>query len=496
MDIVKETPSDPAATPHTYKLAIVGAGLSGLVAAFRALRRGMPGSDIIIYEAQNYVGGRIQKVEHGGQRFDAGAHWLHGLKGNGVYDWLNENWSDEKLGAKLQEGLGVGRSDELAISSLNDLFIEDKMPHLWLRDPFGNVDTDSKFFKAGREIANRLYENFKESLPPENKNKDISLGDLVESQLASLPPDQAKTVENWTDIIARTWMAADAKSISANEYFSEPAGLGGLQVKGGMVRLVEAIESVLRSQGVKFETSRQVLKVTENAPDQFTLDYQTAETPKTNGSIKANAVYVTPSAGVLQSGIIEFNPPLPKEATDVINDFHMAKLAKVLIPFKPGFLAAAGVESNTRVVLLRENDSPIYAHCRSAGTDTVTILRKGASVEDAEFLLNSGIFRDKSGVYGDCKDEITASPKVVDSSENIFLGGSYSNSRVGTQRPEGNIVLGELGGLILGGEGFTTNKKGASTLEGAVVSGEEVIEGLFKRQPSLFTQAPSRSLTL
>src|SRR3954451_5176492 len=56
-------------------LVVVGAGAAGLAAAERALSLGL---DVVLVEASDRIGGRVQTVNHeSGQHWDLGAHWLH-----------------------------------------------------------------------------------------------------------------------------------------------------------------------------------------------------------------------------------------------------------------------------------------------------------------------------------------------------------------------------------------------------------------------------------
>jgi oxygen-dependent protoporphyrinogen oxidase len=55
------------------RIAIVGAGLSGLATAFY-LKRVLPAADLVVFEAEQRPGGKLQTVEIEGFRFEAGAN--------------------------------------------------------------------------------------------------------------------------------------------------------------------------------------------------------------------------------------------------------------------------------------------------------------------------------------------------------------------------------------------------------------------------------------
>ncbi|MBB5212419.1 flavin monoamine oxidase family protein [Microbulbifer hydrolyticus] len=59
---------------HSLRIAIVGAGLSGLYAAYRLEQMGI--SDYVLIEARDVVGGRIASGNHGQDRFDLGPTWF------------------------------------------------------------------------------------------------------------------------------------------------------------------------------------------------------------------------------------------------------------------------------------------------------------------------------------------------------------------------------------------------------------------------------------
>ena len=81
----------------TPRVAIIGGGIAGCAAAWHLKQTlGDAGVEIRIIEAGDYLGGRIKSVDSampaGGQPEDAekiemGANWIHGQKGNPLYEF-------------------------------------------------------------------------------------------------------------------------------------------------------------------------------------------------------------------------------------------------------------------------------------------------------------------------------------------------------------------------------------------------------------------------
>lgn len=70
------------------KIIIIGAGVSGIAAATKLYENGF--TNLIILEAENRIGGRINSVEFGGSIVDLGGTWVHGEVGNVVYEMVKD----------------------------------------------------------------------------------------------------------------------------------------------------------------------------------------------------------------------------------------------------------------------------------------------------------------------------------------------------------------------------------------------------------------------
>lgn len=72
----------------SQKIVIVGAGLSGISAAAKLMENGY--NDIVILEAENRIGGRVETVPFDGGFIDMGAQWCHGEGVNPIYNLVKD----------------------------------------------------------------------------------------------------------------------------------------------------------------------------------------------------------------------------------------------------------------------------------------------------------------------------------------------------------------------------------------------------------------------
>ena len=69
------------------RVAIIGAGMSGLAAAQRLAGAGL---DVMVFEARSRIGGRIWTDNRLGQPLDLGASWIHGVRGNPITELADQ----------------------------------------------------------------------------------------------------------------------------------------------------------------------------------------------------------------------------------------------------------------------------------------------------------------------------------------------------------------------------------------------------------------------
>ncbi|EDV51935.1 protein anon-37Cs [Drosophila erecta] len=71
-------------TKETARIVIIGAGASGIAAATRLLEQGF--KNVLVFEAEDRIGGRINTIPFADSVIDLGAQWCHGEEGNVVYE--------------------------------------------------------------------------------------------------------------------------------------------------------------------------------------------------------------------------------------------------------------------------------------------------------------------------------------------------------------------------------------------------------------------------
>ncbi|CAG9863754.1 unnamed protein product [Phyllotreta striolata] len=138
---------------------IIGAGAAGVAAATRLLENGI--DNIKILEAENRIGGRIYSLEFDGVFIDLGGQWVHGEKGNIVYEMVKDlgllhtsfnNYEDNTFYMSNGENVNKNITDRLFQIGLS--IIEDSECAIQHPGPYGNY-----FIKIYKE---KVSEEFKD----------------------------------------------------------------------------------------------------------------------------------------------------------------------------------------------------------------------------------------------------------------------------------------------------------------------------------------------
>jgi monoamine oxidase len=265
-------------------VVVIGAGVAGMSAAARLRRSGLR---VLVLEASGRIGGRARTVEEpalGGLWFDHGASWLHVAETNPlmpIAEAAGETLikSDEQRNERTFMGGRMATGAEL--------------------EDFGNAWP--RFVAAGNALLDK-------------GGADGSLADIARS----LPGDPwALSVEMWEGPII---CVAEADRYSLRDWKRNMLDGSNRLVEGGIGAFVA------RRLGAGLDI-RLNTKVTGVRWSGRGVTVQTAQ-----GAIEASACIVTVSTGVLASGAIAFDPPLPVSIKECIAGLPMGLAVKVAMP--------------------------------------------------------------------------------------------------------------------------------------------------------------------
>lgn len=331
------------------RIAVVGAGLAGATAA-RILAD--EGFDVVVVEARERVGGRIDTVELGEWPFSVE------LGAGVVYD---------EAATALRMALDTADVEVLPLDPVTEL-----------RTRAGAVLETSE---VGEGAVERAL-GWAQAQPV-----DLSLADaIVESGEAQVSDRRDETGVSDADRLEHHVLAgvvaasgADADALSA--WFSEltPAvNEGDELVVGGLQRLVtEELDGIdiLPSSPVSYVTT------TERG---VSLRLVRGE------SYSADRVVVTVPLGVLKAGSIEFDPPLPFSHRGAIAALGMGVQEKLVLRFEEPFWST---DATVWGVVDGDSDFPLWINLQPATGEPVLVgLTAGeaalrlASFDDQEFL--------------------------------------------------------------------------------------------------------------
>ena len=241
---------------------VVGAGVAGLAAAAELRARGRR---CVVLEAAGRIGGRAwteapAALNHA--PFDHGASWLHAAERNPLVEIAHAH-GDAVRSSEAQRARLVYVGNRTATDA----------------ELAGYDDAFDRFETLARARA--------------QAEPDIAFADAV-APLAGDP--WIGTIETWE---ATLIAAADPRNFSLRDWYVNELNGGNLIVEGGLGAFVERRLAPMAGE-VRLNTcvSR--------------IDWRDAVSAETaRGAVRARAVIVTVSNGVLAAGGIAFDPPLP-----------------------------------------------------------------------------------------------------------------------------------------------------------------------------------------
>ena len=294
-----------ASDNKTHDVIVIGAGMAGLEAANQLDSKGL---DVVVLEARDRIGGRINSINYSGAALDLGASWIHGLNKNSdglenpIYKIVSKkhiNFKQTDLTATLYNSTGYKIDDDS-----NDLY-----------------DKYEKF----AEKYDKIISN--------DKKKELSIQKVIEKYYRSIGPMERTEISKYRyamysnrdmDQAANTTELAFENSLK-NQYFNGDEDNEVIFPDG----YNQVINCLAKGLAIKHDIKRATVTKVDytNRPVIVTTD---------SGTFRANYTISTLPLGVLQKNKVEFYPPFnesdPSKA-DAIKHLKMGTMDKVYLIF-------------------------------------------------------------------------------------------------------------------------------------------------------------------
>lgn len=435
---------------------VVGAGWAGLSAARQLIDNGIKTK---VLEAREEIGGRIRTDETSlSIPFDHGAAWLH-------------SWRDD-------QGNPVNPLTAKAIAAGIELSETTLTSTLFIGDRKANPQ-ELAAFQATLEKYDALISEAAE------KGVDVPISEL-------LPNDGDPFAALAQKDLGELDMAQSLKVISSKDTGDQVMnGHDALPATGQLAILKATVGEV------PVDTNVPVKKVKQTATG--------FEVTTANGDVlRARRVLLTVSTGILASGKIEFDPPLPKWKTDAIRALPMGVLDKVAIEFDTDVFTLDGAPMTVNDWVMSDPKDgsgagaflmkPFGANIAVgfAGGNDALELEKKSDAEMVEHFMSK-----LRKVFGTSIDEHVKNTVVTRWAKDEWTLGSYSYAKPGMASMREKLAEPVGDRLYFAGEA-TAPAANAQMIHGAHESGlaaaAALIESLVRED--LQSRVPDRTATL
>jgi polyamine oxidase len=406
-------------TAKPYDVVIVGAGMAGLAAAAKLRENDI--TNIIVLEAQDYIGGRVKTVHDWGAPIALGAEFIHGDK------TITADIA-RKLNLPMIDGSGAPRLINANGVDLSDLQ-QEHYHHL--------LDFISKSGKEGVAISQLIDNNPYTQDPIVKQLVSCTIGDYEAGEVSQLDS------------------GAFSKMIVLSEH------------NGKNVVLESSYPPIIDHLSISVEIRTGAIVTSIDQSEQLVMIELHDGT-----RLSAHRVIVTVSLGVLKSNSISFTPQLPREKINSIERLGMGNVMKLILRFDDSFDVQSlfGIADGENETL-----QTITCWWASANSPNVLVgyaggLRADKALAFKEHELLSKVMADLNMIAGKDISNRLIDHKIARWDDNPFTLGAYTNHPLGSSSQDNSELARPNGTIFWAGEA-TDASGNYATVHGAIASG-------------------------
>ena len=414
-----------------YDVIIIGAGAAGLLAT-RDLAKA--GYHVCILEAAGIAGGRISTIKENFQdTVEAGAEFIHG-KLPLTFKILKE----ARLSSEVVEGKMVGVQNGNWQTEEHNSHWDEFMKRL------GKLKTDITILQFLEEnFSNTEYLQLRQAV--QRFSEGFDLADISKASILSIK-------DEWKDIEKKQY-----------------------RVIGGYMQLIDHLVNCCRQLNTEIYFNACVNKIA----------YETGKVTvytNDNKEYQANKLIITVSAGILQSGSIQFKPELTDHAV-AIQGLGFGGVIKFLLEFKTCFWKEFDDETG---FLLTDEEIPTWWTQLPGESNLLTgwlggpnatkkIFEPEASLLQTALLSLSSIFRIPPSML---REELI-NYKIINWLNQPFIKGGYSYNTLQSKKAI-NILSSPVDNTIYFAGEAISKSDSQGTVESALQSGHDTAKMLIE----------------
>ncbi|KAK6931060.1 Amine oxidase [Dillenia turbinata] len=306
-----------AAANNHYKVIIVGAGMSGISAGKTLSDAGI--HNMLILEATNRIGGRVNKTTFAKLSVELGANWVEGVGGKET----NPIWTMVK---ELNLQTYLSNFDNLTSNTYK------QKGGLYKKSDAKKIyDEVDKVYKFSEELSKNLTKE---------KLEDISV--LTAQRISQHVP--TSPLEMAVDYFHNDYEFAEPPRVTSLKNTQPLPTFENFGDKNYFVADSRGFESVVHYVAQQYLTTNKIGDISDKRlllnKTVIKLNYsESGVTVETEDNTKYTADYVmiSVSIGVLQTNLIKFEPDLPEWKILAMYKFDMAVYTKIFLKFPSKF---------------------------------------------------------------------------------------------------------------------------------------------------------------